>query len=238
MPRNLVLQFAAFAASVALFGASAEAAKPQSRPAGKTAVSGPPKTAKAPSSKPVKTASSTKARGPKATAKPSAATTTKSHGGGKAAKARRPGAPATVAAAPTLGRTGMPLPPNSWTPNNPVAQKLSTKTNLLNRVQRSLPPNTDLNAATAGFRNFGQFIAAVNVSNNLGINFSDLKAAMTGTTLAGIPTGQPTRSLGQAIQQLRPGVDAAREAQKAQLEANHTTAGQPITQAAPRSATR
>jgi hypothetical protein len=237
MPRNLVLQLAAFAASVALCGASAEAGKPQGRPAGKTAVSGSPKTAKGPSSKPVKTASATKARGPKATAKPST-TTTKGHGGGKAAKARRPGAAAAVAAAPTLGRTGMPLPPNSWTPNNPVAQKLSTKTNLLNRVQRSLPPNTDLNAATAGFRNFGQFIAAVNVSNNLGINFSDLKAAMTGTSLAGIPTGQPTRSLGQAIQQLRPGVDATREAQKAQLEANHTTAGQPITQAAPRSATR
>jgi hypothetical protein len=105
-------------------------------------------------------------------------------------------------------------------PDNPVAQKLSTKSNLLGKVQRSLGPTTDLNAATAGFKNFGQFVAAVNVSNNLGIKFEDLKAAMTGTTLAGTSTGKSPQSLGQAIQQLKPGVDSTTEAQKAQVEAN------------------
>jgi hypothetical protein len=49
--------------------------------------------------------------------------------------------------------------------------------------------------AAAGFRNQGQFIAALHVSRNLGIPFADLKTAMTG------PTHQ---SLGQAIQSLRP----------------------------------
>jgi hypothetical protein len=91
---------------------------------------------------------------------------------------------------------------------------------LLGKVQRSLGPTTDLNAATAGFKNFGQFVAAVNVSNNLGIKFDDLKAAMTGTTMAGTSTGKPQLSLGQAIQQLKPGVDSTTEAQKAQVEAN------------------
>lgn len=107
-----------------------------------------------------------------------------------------------------------------WTPNNPVAEKLSTKSNLLTKVQNSLPLNTDLNAATAGFKNFGQFIAAVNVSKNLGIPFADLKAAMTGITLAGEPTGLPTQSLGQAIQGLKTGVNAEAEATKAQTAAN------------------
>lgn len=117
----------------------------------------------------------------------------------------------------------------TWTPSNPVAQKLSTKANLLSKVTRSLPPLTDLNAATAGFKNFGQFVAAVNVSNNLGIPFGDLKAAMTGTTLAGTATGTPTLSLGQAIQQLKPGVNADTEAQKAQTLANRELIASPAT---------
>src|SRR5262245_10504248 len=119
-------------------------------------------------------------------------------------------------------------PSGTWVPDNPVAQKLSTKSNLLGKVQRSLGSTTDLNAATAGFKNFGQFVAAVNVSNNLGIKFDDLKAAMTGTTMAGTSTGKSQLSLGQAIQQLKPGVDSTTEAQKAQVEAN-VEIGEPTT---------
>jgi hypothetical protein len=119
----------------------------------------------------------------------------------------------------------------TWRPNNPVAQKLSTKPNILNRVQGVLPAGTNLNAATAGFKNFGQFVAAVNVSNNLGIRFADLKAAMTGTTLAGQPTNQPTLSLGQAIQKYK-GVDtttATNTANTATAQANAEIASSPTT---------
>jgi hypothetical protein len=108
----------------------------------------------------------------------------------------------------------------TWTPDNPVAEKLSTKSNLLSRVKNTLPAGTDLNLATAGFKNFGQFIAAVNVSNNLDIPFADLKAAMTGTTVAGDPTGKPVTSLGGAIRQLRGDVDPTTESQKAVAEAD------------------
>ena len=127
--------------------------------------------------------------------------------------------------------TSTSTPPDGgvWAPDNPVAQKLSTKPKLLNKVTNSLPPGTDLNAATAGFKNFGQFVAAVNVSNNLGIEFGDLKAAMTGTTLAGEPTGEGTLSLGQAIQTLKPGVDAVTEAQTAQTLANQEVIVDPST---------
>src|SRR5262245_4784067 len=130
----------------------------------------------------------------------------------------------SASAAPTTGSTSTTgaAPNGTWVPDNPIAQKLSTKPNLLSKVQHSLNI-TDLNAlnpATAGFKNFGNFVAAVNVSNNLGISCEDLKAAMTGTTLAGTSTGKTPVSLGQAIQQLKPGVDSTTEAQKAQVEAN------------------
>jgi hypothetical protein len=100
-----------------------------------------------------------------------------------------------------------------------VSQRLSSKPQLMARAQRALPAGTDLNAATAGFKNFGQFVAAVNVSTNLGVSFVELRAAMTGTTLTGDSTGQTPVSLGRAIQRLRPGVDAATETQRAERQA-------------------
>jgi hypothetical protein len=65
-----------------------------------------------------------------------------------------------------------------------------------------LPPGTDLNLATLGFRNFGQLNAAVNNSINHNMPFADLKAAMTGFRLDGTPTGLAPVSLGQAKKQI------------------------------------
>ena len=77
-----------------------------------------------------------------------------------------------------------------------------------------------LDKASLGFKNQGQFIAALHVSQNLGIPFADLKTAMTGirpvtgttasaaTTTTISTTSQPTMSLGQAIHKLRPSADA------------------------------
>jgi len=118
------------------------------------------------------------------------------------------------------GSTGGTSNGDTWTPDNPVALKLSSNPNQLSKVKASLPANTDLNAATAGFKNYGQFLAAVNVSNNLGIAFTDLRAAMTGTTLTGEPTGTAPVSLGQAIQKVKSGVDATAAAQTAQTQAD------------------
>ena len=58
-----------------------------------------------------------------------------------------------------------------------------------------LPPGMPVEAAAEGFKNRGQFIAALNVSRNLGIPFEDLKLRMT---------GPEPQSLGRAIQELRP----------------------------------
>jgi len=120
----------------------------------------------------------------------------------------------------TSNTSGTPTTPSTFTPLNPIAQKLSTKTTLLQRATAKFGTQ-NLNLATSGFKNFGQFVAAMNVSRNLNIDFSKLKLAMTGTDLTGITTGTGTTlSLGQAIQKLKPGVDAHAEALRAEHQAS------------------
>src|ERR1051326_1953433 len=63
------------------------------------------------------------------------------------------------------------------------------------QVQSLLPQGMDLKTAATGFRNQGQFIAALHVSKNLGIPFAQLKSKMTGAN---------PESLGQAIHDLKP----------------------------------
>lgn len=76
-----------------------------------------------------------------------------------------------------------------------AGQLLTQNTKLASKLQGLLPAGTDLQTAASGFKNLGQFVAAVHVSHNLGIPFDQLKAAMI---------GPPTQSLGKAIQQLQP----------------------------------
>src|SRR5262249_12612030 len=121
------------------------------------------------------------------------------------------------------------------TPLNPIAQKITSKTQVASKVKTMLPTGMTLDQASLGFKNQGQFIAALHVSQNLGIPFADLKTAMTGirpltttatsstkTTSGSTTTGTsttatgttttttdaPRLSLGQAINKLRPGVDS------------------------------
>jgi len=90
-----------------------------------------------------------------------------------------------------------------------VQQKLKQNTNLAAKVASRLPQGTDLMTAAAGFKNLGQFVAAANVSDNLQISFTDLKAKMM--------TGM---SLGQAIQAVRPFTASPTvEAQRAEYDA-------------------
>ena len=81
---------------------------------------------------------------------------------------------------------------------------------LTSRLQPLLPAGTTLQQAAAGFRNRGQFIAALHVSHNLNIPFAQLKAEMTGTN---------PESLGRAIHELRPAEDAKAAARQAEREA-------------------
>jgi len=90
-----------------------------------------------------------------------------------------------------------------------VQQKLQQNTNLASKLETRLPKGTDLMTAAEGFRNLGQFVAAVNVSNNLGIDFVNLKTSMVDDGL----------SLGQAIQTWKPTANSTQEASLAESRA-------------------
>lgn len=92
-----------------------------------------------------------------------------------------------------------------------VSTRLASNTKLASKLQSLLPAGTDLQTAAAGFKNLGQFVAAVHVSHNLGIPFDQLKAKMTGTG---------AESLGKAIHELKPDANAKAEAKTAESEAN------------------
>ena len=91
-----------------------------------------------------------------------------------------------------------------------IAGKLSSNTQLASKLQALLPPGTDLQQAAQGFKNLGQFVAAVHVSKDLGIPFDQLKAKMT---------GPGAESLGKAIRDLDPSANAKAAAKQAEREA-------------------
>jgi hypothetical protein len=80
---------------------------------------------------------------------------------------------------------------------------------LVAKLQGLLPAGMTVEQAADGFKNQGQFIAALHVSNNLGIPFEDLKASM-------VTDGM---SLGSSIQALKPTSDATTETERANKQA-------------------
>src|SRR5262249_62322586 len=101
-----------------------------------------------------------------------------------------------------------------------VPQRIAANPALVARLQPLLPRGMTLVSAAAGFRNQGQFIAALHASRNLNIPFAQLKAEMT---------GPDHDSLGQAIHELRPdahvktAVRTAERQAKGDLEAASTS---------------
>ena len=91
-----------------------------------------------------------------------------------------------------------------------VSDRLEDNKKLASKLQSLLPAGTDLQQAAQGYKNLGQFVAAVHVSHNLGIPFDQLKAKMF---------GPPSESLGKAIQALNPTANAKEEASKAEKQA-------------------
>jgi hypothetical protein len=79
-----------------------------------------------------------------------------------------------------------------------VGLRVSQNAGLSTQLQPLLPAGATLSGAAAGFRNQGQFIAALHVAHNLNIPFDQLKTKMTGTGAV---------SLGKAIEELRPSLN-------------------------------
>jgi len=146
------------------------------------------------------------------------------------ADARAANHSSTTTTGPTSGTSsttvsGPPLAP--IVVSSQVADKISRNPNLAAKIASRLPSDMTLAQASTGFRNQGQFIAAVNVSKNLGIDFVKLQTAMTGQTVSvdpkthaitTKPTGEAPLSLGRSIQTLRPGTDADAAVQRAQAQ--------------------
>jgi hypothetical protein len=78
-------------------------------------------------------------------------------------------------------------------PPNPVSMKIEKNPAQLARAMDFLTPlGLSLEEGTAGFRNQGQFNAAMNASKNRGISFVDLQQAMT---VDGLSLGQAAKKV-------------------------------------------
>ena len=153
----------------------------------KTTTSHGPKTTAAthgPKTTTAKQGAASTAKGPKTTSARGPKTTTS--GGQKAASARPTQAAGKGNTATQTTQTGVVT--TTLAPNVPKNQQLADRL----RMRLGLPPGTDLTSYAAGFRNQGQFIAAVNNSFNHQISFIELKNLMVNQGL----------SLGQAKQRL------------------------------------
>jgi hypothetical protein len=98
--------------------------------------------------------------------------------------------------------------PGSMGGKKTASELLTQNTKLSSKLEPLLPAGTNVQDAAAGYDNLGQFVAAVHVSKNLDIPFSDLKGEMMGG-----------KSLGQAIHELKPSANAHEEATKANRQA-------------------
>jgi hypothetical protein len=198
----------ACSAALVVFLADAAAAQGKGGPKVTTpgAAHGSP-AATAPKSAPTKT--TTSAPKAKPTGHTKTADTASAHGKPTTTTASTKSSPKENHKSTTTTPTTSPTAPTGAA-LTPVQQKLQQNTNLASKLQSRLPPGTDLNTAAAGFRNLGQFVAAVNVSNNLGLDFPTLKTAM-------VTDG---KSLGQAIQAQKSTVDGTAVATRAEHDAD------------------
>jgi hypothetical protein len=108
-------------------------------------------------------------------------------------------------------RMGIDTQGPSSTANKRPAEVLSKNTKLASKLESLLPAGTNLQDAASGFKNFGQFVAAVHVANNLGIPFDQLKTKLV---------GPGSESLGKVIHDLRPDINGKAEAKKAHEQAD------------------
>lgn len=112
--------------------------------------------------------------------------------------------------------------------NDHLAAQIQSNPELATRVQSMLPAGTSMSAAAAGFKNQGQFLAALHASQNLSIPFDQLKARMTGSA---------STSLGAAIHASKPAISesqAKAEAKKAEAQAKATASAKATTAASVR----
>ena len=133
------------------------------------------------------------------------------HGGGGNGMGNSGGGHSSLSGAATHGNSGGNAQTTKSGGGKSISDHLSSQSKLSSKLQSLLPTGTDLKAASSGFKNLGQFVAAVHVSHNLGLPFDQLKAKMT---------GDHAESLGKAIQDLKPDANVKTETKKANKQAD------------------
>jgi hypothetical protein len=103
---------------------------------------------------------------------------------------------------PILAKAAPKTPGELLTRNKKLSDKLAAL------LKQQNPPVTDLQAASQGFKNLGELLAAVHISHNLGIPFDQLKTA-----------AQASGSLTKAVHVLKPDADVKAEVRKAVVQA-------------------
>jgi hypothetical protein len=133
------------------------------------------------------------------------------HGGGTG----HPGGPTSTPVSTHRESSENSTKPSTTMPSGKVSlsEHLAHNTRLATKLEGLLGLNgpsalSTLQTDAKGFKNLGQFVAAVHVSHNLNIPFDQLKAKVTGG-----------ESLGDAIHDLKPDMNAKNEVKRAQQEA-------------------
>jgi hypothetical protein len=183
--------------------------------AGKTTATRGPKTT------PVQAPKSNTVRGPKTTTRASKATTTKSVAKGPTSTSATTAATSTrgkrsgdTARTATDTRTKKSSTRSTETAPSTTARALPKNQKLVERLRTLLKNNPDMNEAASGFRNQGQFVAAVHASANHGLSFNELKKRMVDKNM----------SLGQAMKDMRRSIDSDAGASLAVQQANQDLA--------------
>ncbi|HKC71240.1 MAG TPA: hypothetical protein VKB60_06440 [Terriglobales bacterium] len=101
-----------------------------------------------------------------------------------------------------------------------MTQQLNKNTALAGKIHTLT--GMSASQACSGFKNLGQCVAAAHVSQNLGITFACMKAAMTGLGSCSTMSTLSTKgmSLGKAIQTLQPTANSKLEVKKANKQAD------------------
>ncbi len=100
-----------------------------------------------------------------------------------------------------------------------VATSIASDSKLAARLTGLLPPGTTLTQAATGFKNQGQFIAALEASKSLGIPFADLQDRMTagesmGAAIHGLKPAMATADIDTSVE------TAEKQAKNVQLDAS------------------
>ena len=119
--------------------------------------------------------------------------------GASAGQAARHATPAVRASTPTTVTTSKA---------SEFGERIERNPQLASRVHALLPAGVDLKTAAEGFKNEGQFLAALHASKNLNISFGLIRSKIIGH-----------KTLGQAIHELQSETNANAAAKAAEDEA-------------------